>query len=243
MEKKLTKMDAIYLTIIGILTLAVIGLSIWVIAIKKKQKEGWFEEYYADKCKSFEIQNANLSQGQIVFIGDSITDLFPLDSYFSSIPLATYNRGISGDITDGVLKRLKVCLYDIKPSKVVLMIGINDIDSGKTAKQVETNYRKILEEIKKNLPETQVYCMSLISQHKKIETYTILKIANTIPTIMEANGYIQNLSQEFGYTYVDLFHATCDSENALIEKYSDDGLHLNANGFEAWTNVIKPYFE
>ena len=98
------------------------------------------------------------------------------------------------------------------------MIGINDIDSGKTAKQVETNYRKILEEIKKNLPETQVYCMSLISQHKKIETYTVLKIANTIPTIMEANGYIQNLSQEFGYTYVDLFHATCDSENALIEK-------------------------
>ena len=243
MEKKLTKMDAIYLTIIGILTLAVIGLSVWVVVLKKQKKEGWFEEYYADKCKSFEIQNANLTKGQIVFIGDSITDLFPLDNYFSDLNKATYNRGISGDITDGVLKRLKVCLYDIQPSKVVLMIGLNDIDSGRTAKQLEANYKKILENIKKNLPETQVYCMSLISQHKKIETYSVLKIANTIPTIMEANGYIQNLALEFGYTYVDLFHATCDSENVLIEKYSDDGLHLNANGFEAWTTVIKPYLQ
>ena len=85
MEKKLTKMDAIYLTIIGILTLAVIGLSVWVVVLKKQKKEGWFEEYYADKCKSFEIQNANLTKGQIVFIGDSITDLFPLDNYFSDL--------------------------------------------------------------------------------------------------------------------------------------------------------------
>ena len=243
MEKKLRKMDTVYLIIIGILTLAVIGLSTWVIVLKKKKSSEWFNEYYADKCKSYEVQNANLSQGQIVFIGDSITDLFPLDSYFASLPLATYNRGISGDVTSGVLNRLKVCAYDIKPSKIVLMIGINDIDCGRSAEDTAETYKEILKNIKENLPETKVYCMSLVSQHKGIEKYSALKITKTIPIIMETNSLYQSLAQEFGYTYVDLFHETCDSNNVLIEKYSDDGLHLNANGFEVWANVLKPYLQ
>ncbi|MCR5564322.1 MAG: hypothetical protein K6F59_00815 [Gammaproteobacteria bacterium] len=243
MEKKLSKIEIILLSIIGALTLAVIGLSIWIIMLKKKQSQPTPSEYYSTKCASFEVQNANLSQGQIIFIGDSITDLFPLDNYFTSLSLATYNRGIGGDVTQGVLDRLKVSLFDLNPSKVVLMIGINDIDSGKTPKQIETNYKKILKKIKDNLPNTEVYCMSIISQHNTIETYTNLRLSYTIPTIMQTNTYIQSLAQEFGYTYVDLFHATCDSDNALIKSYSDDGLHLNANGFEVWSNVIKPYLQ
>ena len=37
------------------------------------------EEYYNNKCLSYSVQNVNLAKGQIVFVGDSITDLYVLD--------------------------------------------------------------------------------------------------------------------------------------------------------------------
>jgi lysophospholipase L1-like esterase len=47
--------------------------------------------------------------------------------------------------------------------------------------------------------------------------------------------------KEVNVTYIDLFPLLADDNNMLIEEYSDDGLHLNAAGFEVWTNLIKPY--
>ena len=44
-------------------------------------------------------------------------------------------------------------------------------------------------------------------------------------------------------SYIDLFSLLADSNQMLIEKYSDDGIHLNAEGFTVWTNLIKPYLE
>ena len=75
-------------------------------------KSNSFEAYYNRKCLAYSVENANYSKEQIVFIGDSITDLYTLDSYYS-LTLATYNRGIGGDTTEGVLKRLDVSLSSI----------------------------------------------------------------------------------------------------------------------------------
>ena len=208
----------------------------WIFLYPNHQLE---KTYYEQKCQSFEVQNFNLSKGQIVFIGDSITDLYPLDSYYSDLPLAVYNRGIAGDRTDGVIDRLKVSLYDIAPSKIVLMIGINDINSGRNNDEIISNYTKILAGIKQNLPNTQVFCMSVLSVKKEFEQYFDLTII--IPQIKDLNTKIENLAQNYSYTYLDLFSLTIDQNNYLIDGYSDDGIHLNSNGFNVWTNLVKPY--
>ena len=103
----------------------------------------WVASYYENKCLAFSLENANYSKGQIIFIGDSITDGYPLDSYYGDLNLKTYNRGIGGDRTSGVYRRLKVSLYDLKPTKVILMIGINDINSGETNDEIIANYSQI----------------------------------------------------------------------------------------------------
>ena len=208
----------------------------WIFLYPNHQLE---KTYYEQKCQSFEVQNFNLSKGQIVFIGDSITDLYPLDSYYSDLPLAVYNRGIAGDRTDGVIDRLKVSLYDIAPSKIVLMIGINDINSGRNNDEIISNYTKILAGIKQNLPNTQVFCMSVLSVKKEFEQYFDLTII--IPQIKDLNTKIENLAQNYSYTYLDLFSLTIDQNNYLIDGYSDDSIHLNSNGFNVWTNLVKPY--
>ena len=199
------------------------------------------QDYYDSKCQSYAVQNANLAKGQIVFIGDSMTDLYFLDDHYADLPLASYNRGIGGDTTSGVLQRLKVSIFDIQPSVVVLMIGTNDINGGIDSDEILQRYETIIDSIYTVLPEVDLYCMSIIPQNKDLETYTNIRVDKTTPVILEINPRIQALAESKGATYLDLFSLLADERNLLIQAYSDDGIHLNENGLSVWTALLKPY--
>ena len=197
--------------------------------------------YYETKCAAFSVMNANLSKGQIVFVGDSITDLCPLDDYYADLPLASYNRGIGGDTTVGLLARMGVSLYDLAPSKIVLMIGVNDVNCGADNETTLANYAAILRGIKENLPDAEVYCMSVISENDVLERMVGLNVESNMLKILSLNPSLKSLAESFGYTYVDLYSAVSDENDRLKYEYSDDGIHLNAAGFAVWASVIKPY--
>lgn len=211
---------------------------------KKENTEGsgtLYQEYYDNKCHSYAVQNANLAKGQIVFIGDSITDLYILDDHYADLPLASYNRGIGGDTTSGVLHRLKVSVFDIAPSVVVLMIGTNDINGGIDNDEILQRYTSIIDSIYATLPEVDLYCMSIIPQNKDLETYTQIQVDLTTAAILAINPRIQALAESRGATYLDLFSLLADENHLLIQSYSDDGIHLNQNGLSVWTALLKPY--
>ena len=236
----MSKKDKIFITIISILGAVIIALSIFlslvVVELKNKDKIS----YYDSKCKSYAVQNTNLSNGQIVFIGDSITDLYPLDSHYSELTIATYNRGIGGDTTVGVLARLDVSLFDLEPSKIVLMIGINDLNAGRSNDDIITNYQQILNKIKERLPETKVYCMSVLPMAEALLQY-FSDLNERIERIIQLNVRISEIAEEKGYKFVDLFSHVEDGSHYLRAELTDDSLHLNANGFAIWASVLKPY--
>ena len=87
-----TKKDIIYLAVIFLLA---VGLVLSLILGGGKGNDNAMQEYYNNKCQTFEMENANFSRGQIVFIGDSITDGCALDDYYGGLSLATYNRIIN----------------------------------------------------------------------------------------------------------------------------------------------------
>ena len=65
--------------------------------------------------------------GAIVFFGDSITQGWG-DDFRGKFPkLNVANRGISGDITRGLLARLDEDVLALSPRAIVLLIGTNDI--------------------------------------------------------------------------------------------------------------------
>ena len=234
---KRNKKDVIYISVIAVLVIALTVVGVLWIADKGKKSN---LSYYDMKCEAFRVQNTNLEEGQVVFIGDSITDLCVLDRFYADIPFAVYNRGIGGDTTGGVLKRLQVSLYDIKPSRVVLMIGTNDVNGKIENGEILDTYRRIVEEIRKNLPDTKLYCMSIIPQNLQLEEYTEINVAESLEKIIALNPEIKKIAEENGAKYLDLFPLLADNNNRLIEKYSDDGIHLNDAGFAVWTSLIKP---
>lgn len=233
----------LFIIIIIILSLIVTCLGIHIYKISTNN-ENDFEKYYRIKTEAFATNNLNASKGQIVFIGDSITDLCPLDDYYNDLPLATYNRGIGGDTTAGLLKRLDISVLQINPAKIVLLIGANDINGGVSEEDILKNYREILNTITDKLPETEICMMSIIPQNHDIETYSEIDVDKTTPIIISLNEKLKEMSEEYNNViYIDLFSELKDKNNFLIKEYSDDGIHLNGNGFKVWADVLKPYIK
>lgn len=238
-NRKCLIINLILLTIIVILSAVIVILALRPVGQADNRTD--MQKYFDNKCQSYSVQNVNLSKGQIVFIGDSITDLYLLDDHYADLPLACYNRGIGGDTTSGVLSRLKVSLFDLAPSAVVLMIGTNDINGGLDEDGIIERYEQIINEISVNLPDAQLYCISIIPQNSQIEESGHVRIADTTPKILSANARIRLLAEEKGAVYLDLFSLIADENNHLIREYSDDGLHLNPAGLSVWTKLLKPY--
>ncbi len=231
---KTHKKDFIYCSIIVLLTAAAVVLGVFAFANKSS---GAQMSYYDKKCEVFEAENANFSRGQIVFIGDSITDGCALDTYYGSLPLAAYNRGIGGDTTAGVLKRLDSSLIALEPSKVVLLIGINDINSGVKTSEIVENYDKFLEKISSSLPNTEVFCVSILPLNEDIEKYGV-SVAKATETILEVNTEIALLTEKHGCNYVDMFSVLADDNNRLPKEFSPDGIHLTDLGYRDYSSVI-----
>ena len=236
--KKKYLVHIIYITII----LALIALLIVIMSMNSKKELNDFELYYQNKSISYTMQNMNASEGQIVFVGDSLTDGYKLDKHYADLDLAVYNRGIGGDTTSGVLGRMGVSIYDIKPSKVVLLIGGNDVNGGVESNIIIENSLKIVSEIKENLPETEIYFVSMIPQNNDIKMYGDFSAEVHVAKIMEINAEIEKvLKNEKNVTYIDLFSLLKDENNLLVKEYSTDGLHLTEKGYEIWTNALKDY--
>src|ERR1043165_3012512 len=64
-------------------------------------------------------------ENRVVFMGDSITDLWKLATYFPS--KAYINRGITGKTTPQMLVRFRPDVIALKPRVVVILAGTNDI--------------------------------------------------------------------------------------------------------------------
>ncbi|MEG1608785.1 MAG: GDSL-type esterase/lipase family protein, partial [Clostridia bacterium] len=128
----------------------------------------------ADAVEAMEKSTQQLvSQGKIdgtVFVGDSITFGYNLDKFF---PNKDYiNRGISGDITVGVLERLDSTIFALKPKRIIMLIGTNDIGVRYPEKITFENYESIVKKIKETLPDCElifesVYHVNEFVQHDR----------------------------------------------------------------------------
>ena len=70
------------------------------------------------------------------------------------------NRGISGDVTEGILYRITE-ITDSNPLKIFLMIGTNDLAQGVTKELTFQNICKIVKTIQSQTPKTEIIVQSL----------------------------------------------------------------------------------
>ena len=111
-----------------------------------------FSTYYHQRVTLFNALPK--TNNDIVFIGNSITDGGEWSEMFNDLQIK--NRGISGDISAGVLNRIDE-VAERKPAKVFLMIGVNDLARGISADSVVKNILLIASYLRQETPSTKLF--------------------------------------------------------------------------------------
>ena len=174
------------------------------------------------------------TRGDIVFLGNSITDIGEWAEIWNNKKVK--NRGISGDNTFGVLARL-YSIVATKPSKIFIMIGINDIARQTPDSIIISNYIKILSFIKNNSPITKIVVQSILPTNNDFKEF--VKHQNKETHIKYLNTALQNYCEKNSLVYVELHDAFLDENNKLNKKYTNDGLHINGYGYMLWKKILK----
>ncbi len=193
-----------------------------------------FGTYYNQRLTLFE--KLPDTKGEIIFLGNSITDGSEWSELLGNPKVK--NRGISGDITEGVLFRLNEVTRS-KPAKVFLLIGINDLSRGISKDAVFSNICKIADRIRKDSPKTKVYIQSILPVN---DSFGLFKNhTNKTDEVLWVNARLREWCAKENVGFVDLYSRfkLPDSEK-MNPKYSNDGLHLMGDGYLLWIEIIKP---
>jgi hypothetical protein len=159
----------------------------------------------------------------VVFLGDSITNAGRWSEAFPSMTIA--NRGIAGDTSEGILNRLDT-IMQIHPNIVYLMFGINDIAIGESVETIFFRYQKVVKTLVDN--DVKVIIQStLLSDRPKWNIQ-----------VNELNKKLLSLSEGLALTYVDLNKEIAPS-GILTPDVSNDGVHLKAEVYLKWFDIIK----
>lgn len=174
-------------------------------------------------------------EGSIVFIGNSITHMNEWRESFG-VPeeVSILNRGISGAISDEVIKNLESYIAN-KPSKVFLMIGTNDLaTAGMSYPDYPfRNLKKIIERIRKESPNTMIYIQSILPSSVGARSY------NVPLTNPKYQAYVEGLNDDH-VQWVNLYDQLKQGNaNNMKNGTSLDNLHPNAAGYAIWTRTIK----
>ena len=228
----MTKRRKVIIVAIALFVLLVMGLTyVFAIVLPQRREEEQLlkamQEYYDAKIATYEIENEKYDDYEVdvAFLGDSLTDGYDLKRYYPQY--LTLNRGIGGDTTFGLEKRLKVSVYDLKPKVAVMLIGANNFDT------MFDNYENILKGLGENLPKTKVVLLSLTSMGGEWGKNNQKAAYNNVK--------IKLLAEKYGYEFVDLYSPLLNLETGEIyAEYTTDGGHLTPAGYEVFTNAVTP---
>lgn len=170
------------------------------------------------------------SEKDIILLGDSLTEQCEWSELLGDARIK--NRGISGDMTIGVLNRLKE-VTDRKPVQIFLLIGINDL-LFHDADYVIENYKTIVNRILAETPETQLVLQSILPVNNSIRDLGI-----TSTTIQKVNTFIQQLAHKHNLKYLNIHPLLQNQAGNLDEQYTTDGVHLNGIAYQIWGKEIK----
>lgn len=199
------------------------------------QEVKWDSTYrpgaYLKKVETFTAEG--ITKKDFVFLGNSITAGTDWAKLLD-LPNAK-NRGISGDITFGVLERLDQVVSG-KPSKVFVLIGINDVSRNIPDSIILRNYKNIISRIRAGSKKTKIYFYTLLPVNSSFNKFK--NHYGKDEHILWLNSEIRKLADK-KVTIIDLYPEFLDSENHLKANLTHDGLHLKPEGYQVWAEVLK----
>lgn len=173
--------------------------------------------------------------GQILFIGSSSVRFWlTLEHDMTGLPVL--NRGFGGSQFSDLIDFTPRIVLPYRPSVIAVYEGDNDIAAGKTSDRVVADFNSFVALVKANLPDARVCFISIKPSLLRAEMWPEMSLANTKIAAIVANDPL--------LCYLDVASPMLDeSGSAKPELFVEDGLHMNADGYRIWSEVVRPQVE
>ena len=175
-----------------------------------------------------------VAMGRVIFLGNSITqggDWAKLTGDSTVV-----NRGIGADVTFGLRTRLDDVTRR-KPSKLFVLIGINDISKDIPDAVIAAEYRMLIDSVRTQSPQTKIFVQSILPLNPTVKNFP--QHYDKQPRVVAVNRLLQQVARETHATYIDLWPIFIDKQNHLDASLTGDGLHLNQQGYERWVAFLE----
>lgn len=205
------------------------------IPFERTDRTEWIKRYQHDIDK-YKQENKQLKDKScdVLFLGSSSINLWST-IYEDFAPLKIIRRSYGGSTLRDILYNYKTVAKGYKPKKILLYVE-NDLgfspESVSSVKCFDL-FRILIAKLKKDYPTAKLYVVSLKPSEHKADQLNDQLLVNSL---LEKNATEQN------YTYIDITKVMYDAEGNLKKDiFVEDKLHLNAEGYRLWTEVIKPF--
>lgn len=224
-------MSPLEIVLVSVLSVVVFGVILYFIIMKV------FDEFKANSVEDMQILNDYAEKGGIVFLGDSLTDFFPVSEFFPKLEII--NRGIAGEQTKDVKARLADVLV-LEPKVLFLQIGINDMSPNRklTAEKLSDD----IIDIAKAFVKSKVYVISLYPVNRvKMSVYRMICRHSNNKRISAVNELLKQKCEQNGIEFIDMYPELLDDKGNLDKEYTIEGLHLSIKGYTKVAHKLEPY--
>ena len=170
--------------------------------------------------------------GQVVFFGSSTIRMWDLAASFPDVK--TINRGFGGGEMADLPRYVGRVVTPLKPRAIVISTGGNDIERGATAGEISGNFQKMVEAVRKDLPNTRVVVFG-------VKPYPA--IANKIAEVQKTNVLLRTYAERSkDVVFIDVEKIVLGPDGkARGDLFREDGVHLTPAGYKLYTAALRPH--
>lgn len=201
------------------------------------QKSKKYTELWGQRATLFNTLGCDSTS--IVMLGNSLTHGDEWHELFNDHRIL--NRGINGDIIQGIVDRLDA-VVDGHPAKIFLLSGTNDVSHDLTADSIAQAAGKLISLIRERSPQTKLYVQSLFPINN-VDYRRYKAMFGKDQVIRDVNARLQDICKEQGVTYIDVYSHLVDEKGNLRADLTNDGLHLLGQGYLIWRDILQPYMK
>jgi lysophospholipase L1-like esterase len=176
------------------------------------------------------------TENRVVFMGDSITELWDRDpgKFFAS--RGYIGRGIGGQTTPQMLVRFQQDVVALKPKVVVINGGTNDIAGNtgpSTLEMIEDNLKSMAQIAAAN--GIKVVLASVTPAFD----YPWRRGLEPAEKVVALNSWMKDYCSRAGCVYADYFSAMTDEKHGMKEGLARDGIHPTPAGYSSMAPIAE----
>lgn len=216
------------------LSLIAVAAACMAIQAQPPERTANQDKYYVRRATHFD--DLPVYRHDIIMLGNSLTDGAEWNELLRNPHVK--NRGIIGDIVQGLYERMEPILKG-KPRKIFILSGVNDVSHGVDGDSIGRAMEKLIILIKKRSPRTKIYLQSMLPFNTDVQMWKLLKGREQV--VIDGNRAMEQVAKRQGVTWINLYPLFVDENGKLKKELTNDGLHLLGPGYLIWRDAIIKY--